>query len=131
MANDKKTILIVDDSPSTRILIKNSFKNSGHDILETATADEAIERLEKTTPDLIITDNNTNSQKDGSDVIRAAREKGIRVIMASATPELHDSALELGATAFFSKTEKGYVGKLKEEVDKIIPTASLQTAPSR
>ena len=131
MEKDKKTIWIVDDSNSTRILIKNALKSSGHNILEIATADEAIEKLKTEHPDLIITDNNTNSQQNGSDVVRAAQAKGVKVIMVSATPELNNSAIESGATAFFSKTEIGYAKRLKEVVDSIVPPSASKVTAER
>ena len=50
------TILIVDDEPDVRFLLKMAFEAAGHRILQANHGAVALEQLEEARPDLIVTD---------------------------------------------------------------------------
>ncbi len=50
------TILIVDDEPDVRFLLKMAFEAAGHRILQAHHGAVALEQLEEARPDLIVTD---------------------------------------------------------------------------
>jgi CheY-like chemotaxis protein len=50
------TILHVEDESAVRLLYKEVFEEQGHKILQVATAEEALETLRRSAPDLIILD---------------------------------------------------------------------------
>ena len=49
-------ILIVDDEPDTRDLLSKIFEQQGAQVVEAASAHEAMERLERCKPDLVVSD---------------------------------------------------------------------------
>jgi len=49
-------ILIVDDSPTERHVLKTILENNGHNVETATTAEEGIEVAKKTKPDLILMD---------------------------------------------------------------------------
>jgi len=51
-----KTIMIVDDDSFARLLLRRLLQSWGHNVIEAASGEEAIGRLEYDTPDLVITD---------------------------------------------------------------------------
>jgi len=50
------TILIVDDEPDVRFLLKMVFEAAGHRILQAHHGAVALEQLEEARPDLVVTD---------------------------------------------------------------------------
>lgn len=49
-------ILIIDDSPLFRVLLKEVLVKNGHDTFEASTVEEALEVFEKVSPDLVFKD---------------------------------------------------------------------------
>lgn len=52
----RKTIMIVDDDSFARLLLRRLLQGWGHEIIEAASGEEAIGRLEHDEVDLVITD---------------------------------------------------------------------------
>lgn len=132
MADDKKTIWIVDDSPTVMQVLKIKSKGLAVDFVEYKTAASAIAALENkdvVKPDKIISDYNIEGDGDGIRVVEAAKEKGIPTILISATEGIKAEAEKAGVM-FFAK-DGNHITKLIEEVKKMLPAASLQTTPSR
>lgn len=50
------TILIVDDEPQYRLLLRGVLQEEGHIVLDAADGLEALAKLDRTTPDIIISD---------------------------------------------------------------------------
>lgn len=68
-----KTILTVDDSSSIRQMISFTLTQAGHRVVEAMDGMEALQKLAKTVPDLMITDLNM-PRMDGMELVRKVRE---------------------------------------------------------
>ena len=81
-----KSILVVDDSPTVRKLIAGKLEKCGHDVFCSNDGVEAMERLEKLRPDLILLDINM-PRMDGYQVCKLIRAnnatKDVPVVMIS------------------------------------------------
>jgi two-component system chemotaxis response regulator CheY len=69
-----KTFLIVDDSASMRQLIAFTIKDAGYDVLLAENGRDALEKMQKTNVDMVITDLNM-PEMDGITFIRELRTK--------------------------------------------------------
>ena len=56
--NSKKIILHIEDNPDNRLLVRRLLMSSGYQVLEATNAYEAIARLRRYRPDLILMDIN-------------------------------------------------------------------------
>lgn len=102
------TILVIDDDEHIRRLIVRLLQPMGHEVLEAGSAEEALERLRETAPDLVLVDMQLPG-RSGYEVleeIRAgARTRLVPVVMitGAATHELKLKAIEAGVTDFIAK----------------------------
>lgn len=80
-----KTILVVNDEQSTRLLYKEELEEDGYQVSVAATGEKALKMLDKQTPDLIILDIKM-PRMDGVEVMSKINdEKGdIPIILCSA-----------------------------------------------
>jgi len=69
---DGLTILVVDDEPDTRELLKTGLENCGAQVILAASASEALEAIQNGMPDVLISDIGMPGQ-DGYDLIRELR----------------------------------------------------------
>jgi CheY-like chemotaxis protein len=53
---EQVTILVVDDDTQIREVLTEHLTSLGYGIIQAASAEEALQRLEETTPDLVLTD---------------------------------------------------------------------------
>lgn len=71
-------VLIVDDNEENRYVLKNFFKlfglNSGIELLEAVSSDEAVKKVEKEKPDLVLMDIKMESDDAGLTATRKIRE---------------------------------------------------------
>ena len=65
-------ILIVDDEPDVRFILKIAFQSAGHEIVEAHHGVAALERVKDSPPDLVVTDV-MMPVLDGLDLIRRLR----------------------------------------------------------
>jgi len=100
------TILIVDDEPPIRRLLRTSLASQGFEVIEAATGDGALAELERSSPDLVILDLGL-PDIDGLDVIRTLRENGnavpILVLSSRSDENGKVDALDLGADDYVTK----------------------------
>ncbi|HWG57040.1 MAG TPA: response regulator [Gaiellaceae bacterium] len=84
-----RTVLVVDDEPSLRLLCRVNLELEGHRVLEAARVDEATALLDVETPDVILLDMHlgTGSGLDVLDSIEA-RELPVRVVLLSGTSDV-------------------------------------------
>jgi two-component system chemotaxis response regulator CheY len=103
-------ILIVDDAAFMRMMVKENLKKAGFaEFAEAGNGEEAIERYETESPDLVLLDI-TMPVKDGLTALQEIREKDdkAKIVMCSAMGQesLVIEAIKLGALDFIVKPFK-------------------------
>src|SRR5690348_15952718 len=98
-------LLIVDDEPQIRRLLRNSLPPHGYDCIEAADAATALTAATKADPDIVLLDLGL-PDGDGFAVIEAIRKSGLTpIIVLSARGDVEGKvrALELGADDYVTK----------------------------
>ena len=104
-------ILIVDDDPAIRLLMKHALSDNQFKIFEAESAEQAIELFEQNSPDLTLLDV-TMDGMDGFECCAELRklpgtqQKAIVMVTALDHPEDIEKAFEYGATDFMTKPLK-------------------------
>ena len=85
----QRTVLVVDDEPSLRLLCRVNLEIEGYRVLEAGTVAEATETLGRESIDVVILDMHLGSES-GLDVLDEidAAELGTRVVVLSGTSEI-------------------------------------------
>lgn len=108
MVDERIQVLIVDDQPRARRSLRAllATRQPVHNVEEAASGLEAIQRIEKTRPVLVVMDVRMRGI-DGLETTRLikARWPKIRIIVLSMYPDYAADALAAGADAFVSKGE--------------------------
>jgi two-component system response regulator HydG len=106
MSVAKERILIVDDSESTLEVLKRNLTTAGYQIFTASGVSGAIEILEQTRLDLVITDLKMPNVS-GMDLVRHIREnfRDTRVMMITGYPSIEGAveAVKTGAEEFLAK----------------------------
>ncbi len=100
-----QSVLIVDDEPPIRRLLRTSLGAQGYRTLEAATAADALARIAADRPDVVILDLGL-PDRDGLDVIRAVRASNtvpIVVLTSREAEQAKVAALDLGADDYVTK----------------------------
>jgi two-component system, chemotaxis family, chemotaxis protein CheY len=121
----KRTIMIVDDSPTVLKFVSYSLKNSGFKVLTASDGMDALEKISslEETVDMVITDLNMPNM-DGYELISALRRNdqfsSTPIIILSSEEDDTDKELgsEAGADAYLTKPFKSSV--LLYEVSKFL-----------
>ncbi len=102
----KPRILVVDDEPQIRSMLRDSLTRSGFDVSEASDGKEAIEKLRKNSFEVVIADI-LMPEKDGLEVIMyLQRESPLTKCVAMSSPSNRvflQSAQLLGATRVVEK----------------------------
>ncbi len=99
------TILVVDDEPHIRDVIRFALEKAGHRVIQAASGLEAIERFDPAAVDLVVLDINLPGL-DGLDVCRRMRQTATTpILFVSARDEELDRilGLELGGDDYVTK----------------------------
>ncbi len=129
-ADKGKRVLIADDNPAGRELVREGLADHASSIIEAADGREALERIRETLPDLVLLDIQM-PEMDGYQVLHEIRSdpalQGLRVVALTAFAMQGDRerALEAGFDDYLTKPVT--VAKLKAQLD---PPADLASAPS-
>ncbi|MFA6309029.1 MAG: response regulator transcription factor [Clostridia bacterium] len=105
MANNPKTILIVDDEPKIVEVVKSYLENSGYNIYEAYNGKQALEIFEKVSPSLVVLDLMLPDMT-GEEVCRTLRKRSrVPIIMLTAKIEEEDilRGLDIGADDYMTK----------------------------
>ncbi len=104
----RPVVLVVEDDPNTRLLVRETLAQSGFSITEACNGEEALECFRRTKPDIVLLDVIMPGM-DGFSVCRRLRtmEGGINipVVMMTSLDDLEsiNRAYEAGATDFITK----------------------------
>ena len=105
-AGAKPRILIVDDEPSMREMLKIVLRRDGYDVAVAANGTQAIDILKRERVDLLLSDIRM-PDLSGVDVLRAAKEANRDVVAfmmtAYASTDTAVEAMRLGAADYFTK----------------------------
>lgn len=105
MTSTKLTVLVVEDEPQIRRLLRTSLTGQGYRILEAATGGEGVTMAASHRPDLIILDLGLPDM-DGLDVVRQVRSWGnlpILVLTARGKEREKVTVLDAGADDYVTK----------------------------
>ncbi len=112
MENGEKAskILIVDDEPGITRIMAESLRQSGYEVREASSAEEALRLLAREPADLLVTDLRLGAGMDGFGLLQAALadRPGLPVIIITAygTVEMAVEAMKCGAADFIRKPFK-------------------------
>jgi two-component system, cell cycle response regulator DivK len=118
-----KTILVADDLPAGRELVRTVLENSGYTVIEAGDGSEALARARETSPDLIILDLHM-PHIDGFGVIEQLRrepqffETPVVALTASAMAGDRERALSLGFTGYITKPIR--LVTLRSEIERLL-----------
>ena len=100
------SVLVVDDEPDIALICRLALTLAGFEVEERGTGTEALEYLEKVTPDVVLLDLRL-PDLSGWEVLEALRAKGrldeLSVILFSAHASAAQSAKEAGCVSFIAK----------------------------
>jgi len=120
-------ILVVDDHDSLRKGLVRALGNAGHDIEEAPNGTVAIERLQDSQFDVVLTDLRMGGA-DGMDVLRTARQlqPNAAVILMTAFGSIHTAveAMKLGAVDFVQKPFE--IEEMELKIEKAIEFRQLK-----
>ncbi|MFD1735150.1 response regulator [Bacillus salitolerans] len=118
-------ILIVDDQFGIRILLNEVFNKEGYNTFQAANGFQALEIVDKHSPDLVLLDMKIPGM-DGIEILKRMKavDPDIQVIIMTAYGELDmiQEAKELGAITHFAKPFD--IDEIREAVKKHLPIRS-------
>jgi len=106
--NVAHSVLVVDDEPTARTMLRLILVRAGFEVLEAQDGPEALEEIQRNVPDLMILDIMMPGI-DGFEVCQILREQEntadlpIIMLSARADPESVNRGLLLGATKYLTK----------------------------
>src|SRR5487761_1197134 len=117
------TVLVVDDKPAGRELVRSVLENSGHTVFEARDGEEALRVARQVVPDLIILDIHM-PVRDGFDVVEELRRDPqlaaipIMALTASAMQGDRERAVAAGFTGYVTKPIR--LGMFRSEVKRLL-----------
>lgn len=123
------TILVVDDEPTIRLLIRAALEGSGHFVLEATDGASALQMAHSRRPDLILLDI-ALPHLSGLEVCRRLREERatantpILLLSGLVQPAERRAAVEIGAQGFIEKPFSP-AALVEQVTDTLRPRAAL------
>ena len=122
MGNNGRSLLVVDDEPDIRFLLRLTLEREGYVVNEATTGEEAIDMIDDGDDvDLVLLDLNLPDM-NGFGVLRWLRHAGridppaVFMITADADPDLPERAVEAGCKGFILKgISPGELTRIVEE----------------
>ncbi|HPJ40123.1 MAG TPA: response regulator [Spirochaetota bacterium] len=114
----KKLILIIDDDPDIRDLVKMVLESAGFATNTAANGSEGIDLFDAETPDLVLCDMMMEQIDSGARVVQEIREKNTRV------PVFLLSSIGDATARYMNVTALGFSGVIQKPVlpEKLIDT---------
>jgi len=104
---EKKRILAADDDPTIVGMLEKFLKSEGYVFEPAASADEALDKVRKSQPDLLLIDVNMPPGATGIEVIKKLKEEKLDVptivFTAAGTSQMAIEAIQLGAYDYIAK----------------------------
>lgn len=128
----KERLLIVDDSAATLEVLQRNLTAAGYQVFTSLSVTEAVEILENTVLDLVITDLKM-PKVSGLDLVRHVREnfKDTEVMMITGYPSIEGAvnAVKMGAEEFLAKpfTDEELLSAVRRVLDKLSLRRSAQS----
>jgi DNA-binding NtrC family response regulator len=122
--SDRECILVVDDAPDTLEVLQRNLTSQGYKVFTAPGASEAIDMLERTSIDLVITDYKM-PRVCGLDLVRHVRENlrdtEVMMITGYATIEGAVKAVKTGAEEYLPKpfTDDELLTAVRRSLDKL------------
>ena len=124
-------LLVVEDDHAMRSLLCDELWDMGYRIVEAADGDEALERIETSSPDIIVTD--LRMVAGGLDYVSRLRTMapGCPIILMTAfgDPKVRSEALRAGVSAFFDKPVR--ISEIKAAIERLLRERGLGSASAR
>ena len=98
-------VLIIDDEPQIRRLLRTALERAGYDVSEAASAREALEMLSTTEPDVVLLDLGL-PDRDGLELVPIIRKHSNATLLVVSARDATDhkvAALDLGADDYVTK----------------------------
>ena len=119
---ERPLILAIDDTDANRFVVTGILRKAGYDVVEAATGREAIEQLQRHSPDLVIADVRL-PDTTGFEIARKLRGQDDRDLI----PLLFISASFTGPGAHIQGLESGADGYLTHPVDPGVLLATVRS----
>jgi len=115
----KNRILLVEDEEGLRLLYQQELEDEGYEVLIAKNGKEAIQRLEKEKPDLIILDI-VMPVMDGIEALGriVGKERKIPIILNTSYPDYRQDFLSWAADAYVTKSDD--LTELKKKIRELL-----------
>ncbi len=112
-------LLVVDDEKNIRKLYESELKREGYDVTSVESAEEALDQIERETPDLVVLDIRLDGM-DGIDCLRTIMEKrrDLPVILNSAYSTYKQDFASWMADAYVVKSAD--LTELKDKIKEVL-----------
>ena len=102
---NRAKVLVVDDEPHIRRLLRTTLERNNYDVLEAAGAREAMDRLTNSQPDVVLLDLGL-PDRDGLELVPLIRKRSKATLLVVSARDATDqkvAALDLGADDYVTK----------------------------
>lgn len=124
-----QTILIVDDEPSVRAILRDVLEDEGFKAFAVSSGEEALEKIPELSPDVVLLDVLMPGGIDGLETLRRIKASNfdtiVMMVSAHGDIEMAVKALELGALDFIEKPLT--VERMLVRLDQAFEKKKLQT----
>jgi two-component system response regulator (stage 0 sporulation protein F) len=123
---ERKKILIAEDEEILRFLYQEELEDAGYEVVTANNGKEALHRMKKAKPDLVILDI-AMPEMDGLEALRRIKEQhnGIPVLLYTSHPGYLTQAGTQAADACILKS--GDLGEMKEKVRQLLDESAKGT----
>ena len=126
----KKKVLLMDEDEGLRDLYREELEDEGHKVLTAKNGKEALQKLEKGKPDLIVLDI-IMPKMDGMEALGRiiGKDKTIPVILHTSHPGYQEDFMSWAADAYLLKSTN--LTELKEKIRELLEKNKKRTQKSR